>query len=148
MNRSNVGNIVTNAVQIGSVGATTYAGFERSARRARKEDAASAFNYLSKEELQQIGQSKAQRMKDEANRYSAGGSSPFQHLSDEESSKFQEKKAEGMREFISEGDDESEGVDVEEVMSGLESEESDRIKAKTSFDVSFFEELARTSREE
>jgi len=28
MNRSNVGNIVTNAVQIGSVGATTYAGLK------------------------------------------------------------------------------------------------------------------------
>lgn len=141
MIRSNVGNVVTNAVQIGSVGATTYAGFERSARRAKKEDAASAFNYLTEDDLSKIGQAKAQRMKDEAERYSSGGSSPFQHLEKQEASDFQAKKAEEIRKYAYGKDESSDDVDVDKILQSLSSEQSDRIKSKVSFDTDFIKSL-------
>ena len=122
MNRANFGNIVTNGMQILSVGATT-------ASKIFLGRADSALNNLTKEERIKLKdmktaqlreemedyynperklnkQYKQDKQQEERETYYAGGSSPMQHLSLEEQAAFQEKKAEGIRSFINgESDD-------------------------------------------
>ena len=64
MNRSNVGNIVTNGMQILSVGATT-------ASRVFKDRADSALNNLSPEERKGYFEMKANKMRDEMKKYNS-----------------------------------------------------------------------------
>jgi len=65
MNRSNVGNVVTNAVQIGSVGLTTASGVLRHLGSAD-----TTLSNLSKDERKQYRQMKADKMRDEIKTYS------------------------------------------------------------------------------
>ena len=108
MNRANFGNVVTNGMQILSVAGTTAAGAIRASRQQHLADASSALNNLSEDELQQVGEMRANKLRDEMARYNAGGESPYQHLSNEEAGLYQEKRAEQMRKFINE---DSESVD-------------------------------------
>ena len=64
MNRSNVGNIVTNGMQILSVGATT-------ASRIFRDKADSALNNLSPEERKSYFEMKANKMRDEMREYNS-----------------------------------------------------------------------------
>lgn len=64
MNRSNVGNIVTNGMQILSVGATT-------ASRIFRDRADSALNNLSPEERKSYFEMKANKMRDEMREYNS-----------------------------------------------------------------------------
>lgn len=64
MNRSNVGNVVTNGMQILSVGATT-------ASRVFKDRADSALNNLSPEEKKGYFEMKANKMRDEMREYNS-----------------------------------------------------------------------------
>lgn len=64
MNRSNVGNIVTNGMQILSVGATT-------ASRLFRDKADSALNNLSKQEKKDYFEMKANKMRDEMREYNS-----------------------------------------------------------------------------
>ena len=106
MNRFNFGNQTTNGMQMLGVSATTASAFEKQSQRAKLADASSALNNLSEEERAAWGQTQANKMRDEMNRYNAKGASPYQHLTNEEASKYQEKIAEGMRQKIS-GEEES-----------------------------------------
>lgn len=156
MNRSNVGNIVTNGMQILSVAGTTGAHEAQNARRAKLADASSGLNNLSEEERIQYGQMQANRIRDaiakynandnrlfleeqgnigemEANksradmsRYNAKGSSPFQHLSNEEASKYQSSVADKMRQSF---------MDVDEAMEGLEGPQKNELQVRISRDV-------------
>lgn len=64
MNRSNVGNVVTNGMQILSVGATT-------ASRIFRDKADSALNNLSPEERKSYFEMKANKMRDEMQEYNS-----------------------------------------------------------------------------
>lgn len=64
MNRSNVGNVVTNGMQILSVGATT-------ASRLFRDKADSALNNLSPEEKKDYFEMKANKMRDEMREYNS-----------------------------------------------------------------------------
>lgn len=119
MNRSNVGNVATNAMQIESVSLTTAAKFLG--------DASSAMNNLSKAERNQYQAMRADKMRDEIadyqavgkeaaqmrtdktreqiDTYRAGGESPFQHLSLEEQRAYRQKQAEGIRKYTEYEDD-------------------------------------------
>lgn len=92
MNRSNVGNIVTNGMQILSVGATT-------ASRLFRDKADSALNNLSPEEKKDYFEMKANKMRDEIKKYNSGGASPDQHMTEEELYDYQEAVAENRRKY-------------------------------------------------
>lgn len=64
MNRSNVGNVITNGMQILSVGATT-------ASRIFKDKADSALNNLSPDERKNYFEMKANKMRDEMREYNS-----------------------------------------------------------------------------
>lgn len=64
MNRSNIGNVVTNGMQILSVGATT-------ASRIFRDKADSALNNLSPEERKSYFEMKANKMRDEMREYNS-----------------------------------------------------------------------------
>lgn len=140
--RSNVGNVVTNALQIGGVAATTASGI----RRQKLGDASSAYQYLSKSEAEEIGRARASEMLQNARAYSpeekdlisrtnaqrqvekaktfeAGGESPSQHLTLEEQRQLRVKQAEGLRSSLNDGEEEqtvdalmeekNEGLDID-----------------------------------
>lgn len=114
MNRVNVGNQITNGMQILGVAGTTAAAGKRAQKQAHLADASSALNNLSEEDLNAVGQMRANKLMAEVNRYNAGGESPYQHLSNEDASKYQQARAEDMIKYASKGDEE----DVDNIMSG------------------------------
>ena len=141
MNRANFGNVVTNGMQILSVAGTTSAAFERQSRAARIADASSALNNMSEDELHQLGQMRADKLRSEISRYNASGESPYQHLSDEEAGLYQAKRADQIRKFINQDDENEE--DVDSLMSGapfstLKSPQADALRTyiKKNFDFS------------
>lgn len=113
MNRANFGNVVTNGMQILSVAGTTASGAERASRQQHLADASSALNNLTEDELHQVGEMRANKLRDEVERYNAGGESPYQHLSDEEASAYQQARADKMRAFANESDE-----SVDDIMEG------------------------------
>lgn len=110
MNRSNVGNVVTNATQTMAVSGFTSAGYMQNQRRARLADAASALNNLSEDEVRQLGQYKAEQTRQQI-REGENVTSGVARLSDAEQQKLGEKRAEDLRIYINE-----EPEDVDEVM--------------------------------
>lgn len=113
MNRLNVGNVVTNGMQIMSVAGTTAAA---GVRRSRS-DAASALNNMTDEEISDYSKMRADKMRDETRQYNTGGASPTQHLTDEELEAYQKKRAEGMRAFAKGEDEDEDSIDVDSIMS-------------------------------
>lgn len=111
MNRSNVGNIVTNGMQILSVSAASAKGI-----LGRNE---TTLNNLSRKERLEYKNMQADKMRDEVETYYNKGSSPMQHLSQDEITKYREKQADNIRKMISEGE-ETESVD--DIMSNTISE--------------------------
>ena len=89
MNRFNFGNVVTNGMQILSVGATTAA---RTLGRAE-----TALNNLSEDERKSYLQMKSDKLRDETNRYNIGGESATQHLSEQELTDYSKKQADDIR---------------------------------------------------
>lgn len=107
MNRSNIGNVITNGMQILSVGAIT------AARTLGKAD--QTLNNLTKQERQDYYKMKADKIRDDVSRYNAGGTSPYQHLSNEEAAQYQSAVADDMRKKISGNDID----DVDDLMSDI-----------------------------
>lgn len=64
MNRTNVGNITTNAVQTMAVSGFTSAGYVQNKRRAKLADASSALNNLTEEEVEKVGQKRAEELRE------------------------------------------------------------------------------------
>lgn len=106
MNKSNVGNIITNGQQVISVEAFTAGGLRRSLGKAD-----TALNNLSKEERQNYVKMQADKMRDEINVYNSGGASATQHLSEEELRQYRQAQADDIRKKINK----SNGSDVESV---------------------------------
>ena len=120
MNRSNIGNVITNGMQILSVGATTASHVLGSADKAlnnltpeerKKYDLMRADKM--REEMQDYynperqlnKQFKENKIKDEREAYYAKGSSPMQHLTLDEKTKFQKMKAEKIKESINDSNE-------------------------------------------
>ena len=99
MNRFNLGNVVTNGMQILSVGATTAA---RTLGRAE-----TTLNNLSEDERKSYFQMKADKLRDETNRYNTGGESATQHLSEQELTDYRKKQADDIRKKTYGGEEES-----------------------------------------
>ena len=89
MNRANYGNVVTNGMQILSIGATTAA-----ITLGRAE---TALNNLSKDERKSYFKMEADKLRDEINRYNTGGESATQHLSEQELTDYRKKQADDIR---------------------------------------------------
>lgn len=134
MNRVNAGNIVTNGMQILSVGATT------ATRLLGRAD--TALNNLSPEERKAYVQMQADKMRDEVREYNTGGVSPKQHMTSSELSDYQTAKAKDMNEYAKnrlKGDDEN---DVDSIMEGLaiaSSPQSNELKTKIRKDINNFD---------
>ena len=134
MNRSNVGNVVTNGMQILSVGATT------ATRLLGRAD--TALNNLSPEERKAYVKMQADKMRDEVREYNTGGASPKQHMTSRELSDYQTAKAKDMNEYTKnrlKGDDEN---DVDSIMEGLaiaSSPQSNELKTKIRKDINNFD---------
>jgi len=69
MNRYNIGNIATNGMQILGVAGTTASGFINQSQRRKIDDASSALNNMSFDEVKQVGQYRADRLRDEMTEY-------------------------------------------------------------------------------
>lgn len=146
MNRSNVGNVITNAAQIMSVGAFTAGGYKRSLGKAEQalnnmteEERTKLAQFkkdkqmkqaerfyagqgnLSTEENEAIGRAGAEKEKQKADYILRGVDEPFKKLSQEEQEKYREAQAEGMRKYTKkmfETEDEEIG-DVASMMEGV-----------------------------
>lgn len=113
MNRANVGNQVTNGMQILSVAGTTAASFHQMSKQRHLADASSALNNMTEDEVKAVGEMRADKLRNEVSRYNAKGESPYQHLSDEEAGAYQASVADDMRKKAY-GDNE----DIDELMGG------------------------------
>lgn len=89
MNRYNLGNVITNGMQILSVGATTAS---KTLGRADQ-----VLNNLSDDEKSAYYKMKADKIRDEISRYNTGGESAIQHLSGEELTDYRKKQADDIR---------------------------------------------------
>lgn len=117
MNRSNVGNVITNGMQILSVGATT------ASRTLGKAD--QTLNNLTKQERQDYYKMKSDKIRDETNQYNSGGASATQHLSQEELTKYRQVQANDIRKRINSDEGFNEDIeDIDSLMSGLSFEDN------------------------
>lgn len=117
MNRSNIGNIVTNGMQILSVSATTGAKF------LAKAD--SALNNMSKDSQKAYYQSQAEKLERDTETYNS--------LSEEEKQAYHNKKY-GIKEKTEDFE-----KTVDDIMSGLNSEQKENISQKISNDISYID---------
>lgn len=69
MNRFNFGNQITNGMQIMSVAGTTGAGFINASNQRRINDLSSGLNNLSDDELSQVGQMRADQLRQQVNEF-------------------------------------------------------------------------------
>lgn len=109
MNRANFGNVITNGMQILSVGTTTAA---RTLGRADK-----TLSNLSKEEQDKLYKMRADKLRTEMSEYETGGQSAMQHISPEEKTAYRKKQAENIRKFTNEDKDED---SIDNIMQGME----------------------------
>lgn len=155
MNRSNIGNVVTNATQVMSVGAFTAGGYRRQLAKADKtlnnvseEERMQQEQYkkdkqrvqrerfyagqgsMSKEENELIGSASAKRELRKADEISRGVDDAFQRLTPGEQLDYREAQAEGMRQYtkkMAESDEES-GASVDDLMEGASIEDVPEIE--------------------
>lgn len=135
MNRVNAGNIATNGVQILSVGATT------ASRLFKKESVDSALNNLSSDEKEDYFKMKADKMRDEINKYNSGGFSPEQHMTEDELRDYQEAVAENRKKYTEKtfnSDNENKEINVDALIASV-SPQSKNIQKKVKNDVAWDE---------
>lgn len=137
MIRSNVGNVVTNGVQIGSVGLTTASRVLGSAD--------SALNNLSREERARYGKMQANKLRDEMSAYETGGASMTQHLSEQELTDYRAKQADKAREFTY-GKDEEESQSVDDLMLQPNSPQVEELSTRVKADL-FWTEMYKQNKE-
>ena len=103
MNRSNVGNIVTNAQQVLSVGAFTAGGYRRALAKAEQtlnNRAAASEGALSPEEEARYRAMKSGKKMEAVRRWETASDDPYRLLSDKEASDVTAKKAEKLKAII------------------------------------------------
>lgn len=109
MNRSNVGNVITNGMQILSVGATTAKGMLGNADKT--------LSNLSQEEQERMYKMKANKIRQEMSEYETKGQSALQHLTSQEKTAYREKQAEDIRKYIKNNENED---SIDDIMQGME----------------------------
>lgn len=149
MIRSNVGNVVTNAMQIGSVSAHTAAGIVRGAKKEKLAQAQNALNNLSEEERSRYVQMQADKMREQTEQYYGQASSPTQHMSLQEQSDYQSAVAESRRKFTKKQFEPEDGEQsVDDIMQGLElkvnSPQGDELALKSRTDVQWLDDWKST----
>ena len=149
MIRSNVGNVVTNAMQIGSVSAHTAAGMVRSAKKEKLAQAQNALNNLSDEERSRYVQMQADKMREQIEQYYGQASSPTQHMSLQEQSDYQSAVAESRRKFTKKQFEPEDGEQsVDDIMQGLElkvnSPQGEELAIKPRTDVQWLDDWKST----
>ena len=110
MNRSNIGNIVTNAQQVLSVGAFTAGGYRRTLAKAEQtlnNRAAASEGALSPEEEARYRAMKSGKKMEAVRRWETASDDPYRLLSDKEASDVTAKKAEKLKEFAYGKDEEN-----------------------------------------
>ena len=133
MNRFNFGNVTTNGMQILSVGATTAA---RTLGRADR-----TLNNLSGDERKSYFQMKADKLRDQTNRYNTGGESATQHLSEQELTDYRKKQADDIRKKTYGGEEESVDTLMEGSVSYLQnnSPQVEQLKLKEQRDKEWYD---------
>lgn len=137
MNRSNIGNVVTNAFQVQAIGATT------ASRVLGRAD--SALNNLSREERIRYGQMQANKLRDEMRAYETGGASMTQHLSEQELTDYRAKQADKAREFTY-GKNEEESQSVDDLMLQSNSPQVEELSTRVKADL-FWTEMYKQNKE-
>lgn len=128
MNRVNVGNQITNGMQILSVAGTTASQFQQALKQRYLADASSALNNMTDDELRAVGQMRADKLNREVSRYNAKGESPYQHLSDEEAGQYQEKVADDMRKKIYGEEEDVDDIMADTPFRSMKSPQADAIR--------------------
>lgn len=149
MIRSNVGNVVTNAMQIGSVSAHTAAGMVRGAKKEKLAQAQNALNNLSEEERSRYVQMQADKMREQTEQYYRQASSPTQHMSLQEQSDYQSAVAESRRKFTKKQFEPEDGEQsVDDIMQGLElkvdSPQGEELSIKSRTDIQWLDDWKST----
>ena len=120
MNRSNIGNQVTNGMQVLSVAGFTGGNYAKNSKKQKLADASSALNNMTEDEVSQVGQMRADQMREQVRQHQ-NKTDGLSHLSDEEQQSYGDKRADDLRKYIN-GDDESEeNQSVDELVSGISS---------------------------
>ena len=120
MNRSNLGNQVANGMQVLSVGAFTGGNWKGQQNQRKLADASSALNNMSKDEVRQVGQMRADQMREQLRQHQ-NKIDGMSHLSDEEQQSYGDKRAEDLRKYINGSDGDEENQSVDELVSGISS---------------------------
>ena len=118
MNRANFGNQITNGMQILSVAGTTASGWEKGRRQQKLADASSALNNMTEDEVSQIGQMRADQMREQVRQHQ-NKTDGMVHLSDEEQQAYGDKRADDLRKYINGNDGEEDVQSVDELMSNI-----------------------------
>lgn len=130
MNRANFGNQITNGMQILSVAGTTAAGWEKGRRQQKLADASSALNNMTEDEVSQIGQMRADQMREQVRQHQ-NKTDGMVHLSDEEQQAYGDKRADDLRKYINGNDSEEDVQSVDELMSNISSMNTPQSEALT-----------------
>lgn len=111
MNRSNIGNISTNAIQTLSVSGFTAGSLKRQLGRADQ-----TLNNMTEEQTAAYRQMQAEKKIAQTERWNAKAETPSQHLSMEEQTEITKQKAEDLRKKYL---DREESEDVDKIMSNV-----------------------------
>ena len=128
MNRFNMGNQLTNGMQILSVAGTTAASWKNQINRRNLADASSALNNMTEEQVEAVGQMRADQLNEQVRQH-LNKVNGMTHLTDSEQQEFGNKKAEELRNYISGSDDEEESKSVDDLMSEIKSMNSPQSEA-------------------
>ena len=130
MNRSNVGNQIANGMQVLSVGGFTGGNWVGQAKKRMLADASSALNNMSQDEVKQVGQMRADQMREELRQHQ-NKTDGMSHLSDEEQQSYGDKRADDLRKYINGDGEEEESQSVDELVSGISSMNTPQSEALT-----------------
>ena len=120
MNRYNFGNQTTNGMQVLSVAGFTGGNYAKNTKRQKIADASSALNNMSIDEIKQVGQMRADSLREELRQHQ-NKIDGMTHLSDEEQQAFGEKKADDLRKYAMGEHGEDDISSVDELISGISS---------------------------
>ena len=130
MNRSNIGNQIANGMQVLSVGGFTGGNWVGQAKKRMIADASSALNNMSQDEVKQVGQMRADQMREELRQHQ-NKTDGMSHLSDEEQQSYGDKRADDLRKYINGNDSEEDVQSVDELMSNISSMNTPQSEALT-----------------
>ena len=109
MTRSNVGNIITNGQQVLSVGAFTGGNWVSQTKRRTLADASSALNNMSQDEVKQVGQMRADQMREQVRQHQ-NKTDGLSNLSDKEQQAFGQMRTDQMREQVRQHQNKTDGL--------------------------------------